>query len=185
MLPTIIIQVNLSEDPNVCEDDVVGACTKPMAAMGATPEEKSEEKSTIEQLLADCSPTAQSTVNAGNRCSIPRAGPPCYEEESDEDGEGEGNEEESNADEDSGNDLTDKGPAVHCILTSYESSPLLSIHQLSSNLKTVATPFDIQEDDDKDDTSLLNQPLPYYANYVRLYSIINSYASLSTCTIIG
>ena len=59
------IQVNCSEN-NMTDK-------KPMTA---------EEKLIIEQLLADCSPTVQSIINAHNKFTIP---PPCEEEESDDD----------------------------------------------------------------------------------------------------
>ena len=40
-----------------------------------------EEKRIIEELLADCSPTVQSIINAHNMFTIP---PPSYDTESDE-----------------------------------------------------------------------------------------------------
>ena len=129
-----------------------------------------EEKLIIEQLLADCSPTVQSIVNAGNRFTI---APPCYDEESDEEySEEEGNEEsEVDSDKDLSH-LTDKALVMQCINTSCTSNqqkPLSSVHQLSSTQLIVATPFDTQQDDGIEDTSLVNQPLPYDSYYVSIY----------------
>jgi len=128
-----------------------------------------EEKSIIEQLLANCSPTVQSIVNAENKFTI---FPPFYDEESDEEG--------SSDEED--DELADEVSVIYAMETVQdESSKPKFTQQLSPAMRDVkeknkltasqqvyTTPFDTEEDDVREDTSN-QQPHSYEISNVSIY----------------
>jgi len=122
-----------------------------------------EEKSIIEQLLANCSPTVQSIVNAENKFTIL---PPFDDEESDE---------EDSSDEEGNDELADEVSAIYTmeIIQNESSQPISLTQQLSPAMRDVkqknkltasqqipTTPFDSEEVDIREDTSK-QQPCPY------------------------
>lgn len=123
-----------------------------------------EEKLIIEQLLANCSPTVQSIVNAENKFMIP---PPFDDEESDE---------EYSSDEEDNDKLagevmgTVQNESNQPKVISLTQQPSLTISDIEEKNKLTTsqqiTPFDTEEHSGEDASK---QPHPYDISNVSIY----------------